>query len=56
MFMQSENSEQEQQENKYTVKPLKELKSRFVEDQEKKTREAEAAFFQKQKLQEVKST
>ncbi|XP_071314856.1 dynein regulatory complex subunit 7 isoform X2 [Trachinotus anak] len=45
-------SEQESQENKYTVKPLKELKSHFLMQQEKKKQEAEAALLQKQKLQE----
>ncbi|XP_029291047.1 dynein regulatory complex subunit 7-like isoform X3 [Cottoperca gobio] len=45
-------SEQEPQENKYTVKPLRELKSNFVTQQEKKKQDAEAARFQKHKLQE----
>ncbi|GAA6233809.1 dynein regulatory complex subunit 7 [Lates japonicus] len=45
-------SEPESQENKYTVKPLRELKSHFVMQQEKKKQEAEAALLQRQKLQE----
>ncbi|KAF3689420.1 Dynein regulatory complex subunit 7 [Channa argus] len=45
-------SKQEQQENKYTVKPPKELESCFLMEQEKKKREAEAALLQKQKQQE----
>ncbi|XP_040914907.1 dynein regulatory complex subunit 7 [Toxotes jaculatrix] len=45
-------SEQEPQKNKYSVKPLRELKSHFVMQQEKKKQEAEAALLQKQKLQE----
>lgn len=50
--MQSEISEQQQQENKYTVKPPRELKSRFVIEQEKKKQEAEAELL-KQKQEEV---
>ncbi|XP_070766988.1 dynein regulatory complex subunit 7 [Enoplosus armatus] len=42
---------QEPQENKYTVKPPRELKSRFLRQQEKKKQDAEAALLQKQ-LQE----
>lgn len=53
MCVQSVISKQEPQENKYTVKPLRELKSHFVTQQEKKKLEAEAALLQKQKLQEV---
>ncbi|XP_070695107.1 dynein regulatory complex subunit 7 [Pempheris klunzingeri] len=45
-------SEQESQENKYTVKPLRKLQSHFVMQQEKKKQDAEAALLQKQKLQE----
>ncbi|XP_074500922.1 dynein regulatory complex subunit 7 [Sebastes fasciatus] len=45
-------SEQEPQENKYTVKPLRELKSHFVMQQEKKKQEAEVALLQEQILQE----
>ncbi|XP_023286890.1 dynein regulatory complex subunit 7 [Seriola lalandi dorsalis] len=45
-------SEQESQHNKYTVKPVRELKSHFLTQQEKKKQEAEAALLQKQKLQE----
>uniref|UniRef100_A0A3B4XAS7 Dynein regulatory complex subunit 7 n=1 Tax=Seriola lalandi dorsalis TaxID=1841481 RepID=A0A3B4XAS7_SERLL len=43
---------QESQHNKYTVKPVRELKSHFLTQQEKKKQEAEAALLQKQKLQE----
>uniref|UniRef100_A0A665U5U4 Uncharacterized protein n=1 Tax=Echeneis naucrates TaxID=173247 RepID=A0A665U5U4_ECHNA len=43
----------EQQENKYTVKPLKELKSHFLREQERKKHDAEAALLQEQRLQEV---
>ncbi len=52
-YVQSVVSEQELQDNKYTVKPLRELKSRFLMQQEKKKQDAEAALLQKQKLQEV---
>ncbi|XP_033981485.1 dynein regulatory complex subunit 7 [Trematomus bernacchii] len=45
-------SEEEPQENKYTVKPLREMKSRFLTQLEKKKQEAEAALLHKQKLQE----
>ncbi|XP_042348033.1 dynein regulatory complex subunit 7 isoform X2 [Plectropomus leopardus] len=45
-------SEQEPPDNKYTVKPLRELKSHFLTQQEKKKQEAEAALLQKQTLQE----
>ncbi|XP_035512918.1 dynein regulatory complex subunit 7 [Morone saxatilis] len=45
-------SEQELQDNKYTVKPLRELKSHFLMQQEKKKQDAEAALLQKQKLLE----
>ncbi|XP_029361832.1 dynein regulatory complex subunit 7 isoform X2 [Echeneis naucrates] len=45
-------SEDEQQENKYTVKPLKELKSHFLREQERKKHDAEAALLQEQRLQE----
>ncbi|XP_023148711.2 dynein regulatory complex subunit 7 [Amphiprion ocellaris] len=45
-------SERQQPENKYAVKPLRELESRFLTQQEKKKQEAEAALLQKQKLQE----
>ncbi|XP_067449650.1 dynein regulatory complex subunit 7 isoform X2 [Thunnus thynnus] len=45
-------SEQEQQDSKYTVKPLKELKSHFVTQQEKKKLEAEAVLLQRKTLQE----
>ncbi|XP_026188543.1 dynein regulatory complex subunit 7 isoform X2 [Mastacembelus armatus] len=48
----SVSSEPEQQQNKYTVKPLKELRSRFLMQQEKKKQDAEATLLQKQKLQE----
>lgn len=53
LYVQSVISEQETQDNKYTVKPLRELKSHFVMQQEKKKQDAEAALLQKQKLQEV---
>ncbi|KAM7410752.1 hypothetical protein PAMA_020948 [Pampus argenteus] len=43
---------QQQQENKYTVRPLRELESHFVIQQEKKKREAEAVLLQRQTLQE----
>ncbi|KAM8755120.1 dynein regulatory complex subunit 7 isoform 1-T2 [Acanthopagrus schlegelii] len=43
-------SELQRQENKYTVKPLRELKSNFVTQQEKKKQDA--ALPQKQKLQQ----
>ncbi|XP_059188538.1 dynein regulatory complex subunit 7 [Centropristis striata] len=45
-------SAQELQENKYTVKPPRELKSHFLTQQEKKKQDAEAALLQKQKLHE----
>uniref|UniRef100_A0A8C4IG21 Dynein regulatory complex subunit 7 n=1 Tax=Dicentrarchus labrax TaxID=13489 RepID=A0A8C4IG21_DICLA len=45
-------SEQELQDNKYTVKPLRDLKSHFLIQQEKKKQDAEAALIQKQKLLE----
>ncbi|XP_062283606.1 dynein regulatory complex subunit 7 [Scomber scombrus] len=45
-------SEQEQQDNKYTVKPLRQLKSHFVMQQEKKKQEAEAVLLHRQTLQE----
>lgn len=45
----------EPQQNKYSVKPQRELKSRFVTQQEKKKHEAEAALLQKQTPQEVTS-
>ncbi|KAF1372807.1 hypothetical protein PFLUV_G00253700 [Perca fluviatilis] len=45
-------SEQGSQENKYTVKPLRELKSHFLTQQEKKKQDAEAALLQEQKLQQ----
>ncbi|XP_027131457.1 dynein regulatory complex subunit 7 isoform X3 [Larimichthys crocea] len=45
-------SEQEPQDNKYTVRPPMELDSRFLAQQEKKKQEAEAALLLKQKLQE----
>ncbi|XP_028255306.1 dynein regulatory complex subunit 7 [Parambassis ranga] len=45
-------SEQNLQESENTVKPLRELKSRFLTQQEQKKKEAEAALLQKQKLQE----
>ncbi|XP_035500547.1 dynein regulatory complex subunit 7 isoform X2 [Scophthalmus maximus] len=46
--IQSVTSELETQENKYTVKPPRDLKSHFVAQQEKKRQqEAEAALFQK---------
>lgn len=51
-YVQSVTSELETQENKYTVKPPRDLKSHFVAQQEKKRQqEAEAALFQK--LEEV---
>ncbi|XP_010772162.1 coiled-coil domain-containing protein lobo homolog, partial [Notothenia coriiceps] len=46
-------SEEEPQENKYTVKPLREMKSRFLTQLEQKKQEAEAEMLHKQKLQEV---
>uniref|UniRef100_A0A3B4ZE11 Dynein regulatory complex subunit 7 n=1 Tax=Stegastes partitus TaxID=144197 RepID=A0A3B4ZE11_9TELE len=45
-------SEQQQPKNKYTVKSLRELESRFLTQQAKKKQEAEVALLQKQKLQE----
>ncbi|KAK2850901.1 hypothetical protein Q5P01_007177 [Channa striata] len=48
----SESSKQEQDEDKYTVKPPKELESCFLMEQEKKKQEAEAALLQQQKQQE----
>ncbi|KAK5864092.1 hypothetical protein PBY51_001060 [Eleginops maclovinus] len=45
-------SEEEPQENKYTVKHLREMKSHFLTQLEKKKQEAEAALLQKQKPQE----
>ncbi|XP_075958119.1 dynein regulatory complex subunit 7 [Anarhichas minor] len=50
----SEIHEQEPHENKYSVKPPKELKSQFLMQQEekKKKQDEEAALLQKQKLQE----
>ncbi|XP_073325702.1 dynein regulatory complex subunit 7 [Pagrus major] len=45
-------SELQPQENKYTVKPLRELKSYFVTQQEKKKQDAETTLLQKQKLQQ----
>ncbi|XP_075331570.1 dynein regulatory complex subunit 7 [Odontesthes bonariensis] len=51
----SEIGEQERQENKYTVKPLRELKSRFLTQQEKKQQEAEAALLLGQTLKERES-
>ncbi|KAL7398964.1 hypothetical protein ABVT39_017784 [Epinephelus coioides] len=48
----SVTSEQEPQESKYTVKHVRELKSHFLMQQEKKKQDAEAASLQKQKLQE----
>nr|XP_020470660.1 dynein regulatory complex subunit 7 [Monopterus albus] len=45
-------SEQKEQENKYSVKPQKELKSHSVMQEEKKKQDAEVASLQKQKLQE----
>ncbi|XP_040009242.1 dynein regulatory complex subunit 7 [Xiphias gladius] len=45
-------SEQETQENKYTVKAQREMKSHFMMGQEKKKQDAEAALLQKQKLLE----
>ncbi|XP_070825277.1 dynein regulatory complex subunit 7 [Chaetodon trifascialis] len=45
-------SEQEQQENKYAAKPLRELKSHFLMQQQKKRRDAEAALLHRQKSQE----
>ncbi|XP_038579649.1 dynein regulatory complex subunit 7 [Micropterus salmoides] len=45
-------SEQKPQENKYTVKPLRDLKSHFLTQQERKKQDAEAALLQKQKLPE----
>uniref|UniRef100_UPI0037E7DD64 dynein regulatory complex subunit 7 n=1 Tax=Semicossyphus pulcher TaxID=241346 RepID=UPI0037E7DD64 len=49
---QSVVSEQETQENKYAVKPQRELKSHFLMQQEKKTQDAEAALLQKQSPEE----
>lgn len=46
--------EQKDQDDKYSVKLQMELKSRFLAEQEKKKREAEAALLEKQKRQEVK--
>ncbi|KAM7404190.1 hypothetical protein PAMP_011559 [Pampus punctatissimus] len=43
---------QQQQEKKYTVRPLRELESHFLIQQEKKKREDEAVLLQKQTLQE----
>ncbi|XP_031696974.1 dynein regulatory complex subunit 7 [Anarrhichthys ocellatus] len=48
----SEIHEQEPHENKYSVKPPKELKSQFLMQQEEKKQDEEAALLQKQKLQE----
>ncbi|XP_053174100.1 dynein regulatory complex subunit 7 [Scomber japonicus] len=45
-------SEQEHQDNKYTVKPLRQLKSHFVMQQEKKKQEAEAVLLHRQTQQE----
>lgn len=53
LCVQSVISEQEPQDNKYTVRPPMELDSRFLAQQEKKKQEAEAALLLKQKLQEV---
>uniref|UniRef100_I3KBQ5 Dynein regulatory complex subunit 7 n=1 Tax=Oreochromis niloticus TaxID=8128 RepID=I3KBQ5_ORENI len=44
--------EQKDQDDKYSVKLQMELKSRFLAEQEKKKREAEAALLEKQKRQE----
>lgn len=52
LYLQTVTSELQRQENKYTVKPLKELKSNFVAQQEKKKQDA--ALPQKQKLNQVK--
>ncbi|XP_031606055.1 dynein regulatory complex subunit 7 isoform X1 [Oreochromis aureus] len=46
--------EQKDQDDKYSVKLQMELKSRFLAEQEKKKREAEAALLEKQKRQEEK--
>ncbi|XP_022052450.2 dynein regulatory complex subunit 7 isoform X4 [Acanthochromis polyacanthus] len=45
-------SEQQQPEKKYAVKPLRDLESRFLTQQEKKKQEAEAPLLQRQKLEE----
>lgn len=52
LYLQTVTSELQRQENKYTVKPLKELKSNFVTQQQKKKQDA--ALPQKQKLNQVK--
>ena len=55
LYVQSVVADQEPQENKYTGRPPRELKSHFLAQQEKEKQEAEeAALLQKQKLQEVK--
>lgn len=56
LHVQSVISEPEPQQNKYTVKPQRELKSRFVTQQEKKKQDAEAALLQKQTPLEVTVT
>ncbi|KAI3357892.1 hypothetical protein L3Q82_016274 [Scortum barcoo] len=45
-------SDQETQDNKYTVKPVTELQSHFLMQQEKKKQDAEAELLRKQKLHE----
>lgn len=53
LHIQSVISEQEPQENKYTEKYVRELKSHFLMQQEKKKQDAEAALHQNQELQAV---
>lgn len=48
---QEESAEQQQQDNKYSVKPLRQLKSLFVLQQEKKKQEADAALLHTPTLQ-----
>ena len=52
LYLTTVPSELQRQQHKYTVKPLRELKSNFVTQQEKKKQDA--ALPQKQKLQQVK--
>lgn len=52
VFIQSVTTEQEPEENKYTMLPVQELSSRFLMQQEKK-KEQEAELVRKQKEEEV---
>ncbi|MEQ2204382.1 hypothetical protein XENOCAPTIV_012294, partial [Xenoophorus captivus] len=49
----SEISEQKHQEQKYGLRPQRQLRSHFLKEQEQKKQEAVAALFQEKELQEV---